>query len=308
MGQLAFTGTQLLIGMIAIFVLVVAAIFILRSLLSSKDPDSLAEKYREREGGSPLAARNKYPEADAFKLSGPIWNAGLALSLLATVLAFNWTTYEEVVDIPDDALEMEEDIEVEPPRTAEPPPPPPPPPPPVIEEVPEEEIEEEEEPVFEDQSVEVEEETPPPPPPPKKEAPPPPPPPPPPPEPEVEEIFKVVEQMPRFPGCENEAGDDKAKKACADKKMLQFIYKNIKYPAIARENGVEGTVVIQFVVEKDGSIKDARIVRDIGAQCGSEALRVVNMMNSMGGKWTPGKQRGKSVRVQFNLPVKFRLE
>ena len=96
MGQLAFTGTQLLIGMIAIFVLVVAAIFILRSLLSSKDPDSLAEKYREREGGSPLTARNKYPEADAFKLSGPIWNAGLALSLLATVLAFNWTTYEAV--------------------------------------------------------------------------------------------------------------------------------------------------------------------------------------------------------------------
>ena len=114
--------------------------------------------------------------------------------------------------------------------------------------------------------------------------------------------------MPRFPGCENEGGDHKAKKQCADKKMLQFIYKNIKYPAIARENGVEGTVVIQFVVEKDGSIKDAKIVRDIGAQCGGEALKVVQMMNSMGQKWTPGKQRGKSVRVQFNLPVKFRLE
>ena len=114
--------------------------------------------------------------------------------------------------------------------------------------------------------------------------------------------------MPRFPGCENEAGDNKAKKACADKKMLEFIYKNIKYPAIARENGVEGTVVIQFVVEKDGTIKDARTVRDIGAQCGAEALRVVNLMNTKGKKWIPGKQRGKSVRVQFNLPVKFRLE
>ena len=130
----------------------------------------------------------------------------------------------------------------------------------------------------------------------------------PPPEPEVEEIFKVVEQMPRFPGYESEAGDNRAKKACADKKMLEFIYKNIKYPAIARENGVEGTVVIQFVVEKDGSISGARTVRDIGAQCGSEALRVVNLMNSQGKKWTPGKQRGKSVKVQFNLPVKFRLE
>jgi len=257
MGQLSFTGTQLLLGMIAIFVLIVAAIFILRSVLSGKEPEALAEKYGSQSGGSPLTARNKYPEADAFKLSGPIWNAGLALSLLATVLAFNWTTYEEVVDIPEGALELEEDFEVEPPRTAEPPPPPPPPPPPVIEEVPEEEIEEEEEPVFEDQTLEVEEE---------------------------------------------------AKKACADKAMLQFIYKNIKYPAIARENGVQGTVVIQFVVEKDGSIKDARTVRDIGAQCGAEALRVVNLMNTQGKKWTPGKQRGKSVRVQFNLPVKFRLE
>ena len=86
------------------------------------------------------------------------------------------------------------------------------------------------------------------------------------------------------------------------------MYSGMNYPPIARENGVEGTVVIQFVVEKDGTIKDARTVRDIGAQCGAEALRVVNLMNTKGKKWTPGKQRGKSVRVQFNLPVKFRLE
>lgn len=140
-----------------------------------------------------------------------------------------------------------------------------------------------------------------------KPAPPPPPPPPPPAEDNDVEIFKVVEEMPRFPGCENEATTE-AKKACADKKMLEFIYKNIKYPAIARENGVEGTAVITFVVEKDGSVKDARIVRDIGAQCGQEALRVVNMMNESNLKWTPGKQRGRSVRVQFNLPVRFKLE
>ena len=118
----------------------------------------------------------------------------------------------------------------------------------------------------------------------------------------------MVEQIPRLPGCENESGGETAKKQCADKKMLEFIYKNIKYPAIARENGVEGTCVIQFVVEKDGSVTDARVVRDIGAQCGDEALRVVNLMNSQGIKWTPGKQRGRPVRVQFNLPVKFKLE
>ena len=116
----------------------------------------------------------------------------------------------------------------------------------------------------------------------------------------------MVEEMPRFPGCENEP--EAERKTCADKAMLQFIYKNIKYPPIARENGVEGTVVVTFVVEKDGSISDARVLRDIGAQCGSEALRVVQMMNSMGQKWSPGKQRGRPVKVQFNLPVKFRLE
>jgi protein TonB len=98
------------------------------------------------------------------------------------------------------------------------------------------------------------------------------------------------------------------RKSVRIRKMLEFIYKNIKYPAIARENGVEGTVVVQFVVEKDGSIANAKVVRDIGAQCGQEAMRVVQMMNQKGLKWTPGKQRGRPVKVQFNLPVKFRLE
>jgi protein TonB len=112
--------------------------------------------------------------------------------------------------------------------------------------------------------------------------------------------------MPRFPGCEDLPTKEE-KKQCADKKMLEFIYKNIKYPAIARENGVEGTVVIQFVVEKNGEITDAAIVRDIGAQCGQEALRVVSLMNQQNIKWTPGMQRGRPVRVQFNLPVKFRF-
>jgi len=141
---------------------------------------------------------------------------------------------------------------------------------------------------------------------PVEEAPPPPPPPPPPPAPEVEEIFTVVEEMPRFPGCEDKPKAER--KACADQKMLQFIYKNIKYPAIARENGVEGSVVIRFYIDKDGSVKEPQILKDIGAGTGSEAMRVVNMMNGMSEKWTPGKQRGKPVKVYFNLPVKFRLE
>jgi len=105
-----------------------------------------------------------------------------------------------------------------------------------------------------------------------------------------EEVFKVVEQQPQYP--DGEAA------------MLKFIYSNIKYPAIARDNGVDGTVYVSFVVEKDGSITSVKVVRDIGGGCGEEAMRVVKMFP----KWNPGKQRGRPVRVQFNLPVKFKLE
>jgi protein TonB len=301
--DISLAGAPLAVTILGIVTLIFALIVIMRYTYAKKSAAELAQKYKEAGGAAKVGARTKFPEVDVFGLSGTFFNLGLAFSLALTVLAFSWTQYEDVVFVPEGALEYEEDILMEPPRTAEPPPPPPPPPPPVIEEVPEEEILEEEQVEFVDQSVE--EET-------IIQAPvpkaPPPPPPPPPPDPVVEEIFKVVEEMPRFPGCEDQGGTTQEKKACADKKMLEFIYKNIKYPAIARENGVEGTVVIQFVVEKDGAISDAKIVRDIGAQCGQESLRVVNLMNSENLKWIPGKQRGRPVKVQFNLPVKFKLE
>ncbi|MBK8489563.1 MAG: TonB family protein [Saprospirales bacterium] len=293
------TGNWLGVAFIGIVALVLGLIFIVRALFAGKSSQSLSSKYQSGPEKSVLDVRNKYPEVDVFQLSSTFFNFGLMVAIGLTVLAFSWTTYEKVVNIPTGALEFDEEIEIEPPRTAEPPPPPPPPPPPVIQEVPEELIEEDQQVDFTDQSIEEETvvEAP------KVEAAPPPPPPPPPPQPKVEEIFKVVEDMPRFPGCEDESNKDDRKK-CAEQKMLEYIYKNIKYPAIARENGVEGTVVITFVVEKDGAITDARIARDIGAQCGQEALRVVDDMP----KWVPGKQRGRAVRVQFNLPVKFKLE
>jgi periplasmic protein TonB len=133
------------------------------------------------------------------------------------------------------------------------------------------------------------------------------PPPPQPPKTVEDEIFKVVEQMPRFPGCEDK-GTDKEKDDCAKGKMLEYIYKNLKYPAIARENGVEGQAVLQFVVDKDGSITDVKIARDPGAGCGAAAESVILSMNNMGKKWTPGKQRGRAVKVLYTLPVKFKLE
>ena len=161
---------------------------------------------------------------------------------------------------------------------------------------------------------------PPPPPPPSRELAPPPPPgaPQPPPKkqateqiqlatpdkapPEGDPIFKVVEEQPRFPGCEHMA-DKQERQKCAQELMLMHIYKNIKYPADARKKGVEGMVVVTYIIEKDGTVSNAKVIRDIGAGCGNEAVRVVNSMP----KWIPGKQRGKPVRVQYNLPVKFSL-
>ncbi len=304
--DLSFGGSTVGLIFLGLILLILGIIFFLRSRYRGQDPEVVAGAHSDSSWS--LASRNKYPEVNPFRLSKSILLFGVAASLLLTLLAFSWTRFEKEVYIPEGALELDEEIEIEPPRTAEPPPPPPPPPPPVIEEVPEEEIEEEEQPVFEDQTIEEDTEIVEEPPEIEEEAPPPPPPPPPPPKPEVEEIFKIVEQRPRFPGCENEAGDNAAKEKCAQQKMLEFLYKNIKYPAIAKENGIEGSAVISFVVEKDGSITDTRIVRDVSGGCGKEALRVVNMMNNMPQKWTPGKQRGRAVRVQYNLPVKFKLE
>ncbi len=137
---------------------------------------------------------------------------------------------------------------------------------------------------------------------------PPPPPPPPPPSPSDEPLFKVVEKMPRFPGCENAPGDDIAKENCAKGKMLEYIYGTLIYPEEAKQNKVEGTVVTQFTVQPDGSIGDIKIVRDIGAGCGDAAKNILESMNNLPEKWTPGMQRGRPVNVLYTLPVRFKLD
>jgi protein TonB len=125
---------------------------------------------------------------------------------------------------------------------------------------------------------------------------------------DIDEIEKFVEEMPRFPGCESTGGSIEDRKACSDKKLLEYLYKNLKYPVIARENGVQGRVYIQFVVEKDGSISGAKIVRDAEAGLGQSALKVVEEMNNLPAKWTPGKKQGSVVRVLYTLPVTFTLQ
>ena len=110
-------------------------------------------------------------------------------------------------------------------------------------------------------------------------------------DPEEQTIFEVVEQMPEYPNG-GMAG------------LMQFLSKNIKYPTIAQENGTQGRVTVQFVVNKDGSIVDAKVLRGVDPYLDKEALRVINSMP----KWKPGMQRGKPVRVKYTVPVMFRLQ
>ena len=109
-------------------------------------------------------------------------------------------------------------------------------------------------------------------------------------DPEPEKVFDMVEQMPTFPGGQAE--------------LMAYLGKNIKYPTIAQENGTQGRVIIQFVVERDGSITDVRVARGVDPYLDKEAVRVVQHMP----KWIPGKQNGKAVRVKFTVPVMFRLQ
>jgi TonB family protein len=102
-------------------------------------------------------------------------------------------------------------------------------------------------------------------------------------------IFQVVEEMPEFPGGENA--------------MRKFIADNVKYPESAKKEGISGKVYVSFVISKDGEVKDAKVVRGVNSALDEEALRVINSMPD----WTPGKQRGKKVDVQFTLPINFAL-
>lgn len=105
----------------------------------------------------------------------------------------------------------------------------------------------------------------------------------------TETVFTVVEENAMFPGGQDE--------------LIKYLALNIQYPKQAKVRGVEGLVYVSFVVEKDGSLTDIKLLRDIGSGCGQEALRVVQEMP----KWKPAKLKGETVRMQFNLPVKFTL-
>lgn len=109
-------------------------------------------------------------------------------------------------------------------------------------------------------------------------------------EPAEEQVFDMVEQMPTFPGGPAE--------------LMSYISSHLKYPTIAQENGTQGRVICQFVVGKDGSVRDVTVVRALDPYCDKEAVRVIHSMP----KWIPGKQNGKAVAVKYTVPIVFRLQ
>jgi len=224
----------------------------------------------------------KSPKANLEVHKGTYALMGLVLGISLLFFAFEWSTETKKLDenvIVQDVL-AEEEIEITR-RDPTPPPPPPPPEPetPEIIEVVEEKVDTKLDIQVEDDQSQRQAQTyvPPPPPKPKQEE-------------VTEEIFVVVENQPEFPG--------------GNAAMMKFLSENIKYPVIAQENGIQGRVICNFVVEKDGSITDVQVVRGVDPSLDREAVRVIQQMP----RWTPGKQRGQAVRVRFTLPVVFRLQ
>ena len=107
--------------------------------------------------------------------------------------------------------------------------------------------------------------------------------------PEAEGAFDVVEKMPEFPGGIGE--------------LMKFLSMTVKYPEAAEKAGTQGRVIVSFIVEKDGSVSNAKVQKSVSEELDAEALRVVNAMPN----WTPGKQKGQAVRVKYTIPISFRL-
>ena len=225
----------------------------------------------------------KSPKANIETHKSTFLLMGMVVALAVLFVGFEWSSSISKLDestIVQDVL-AEEEIEITQ-RDPEPPPPPPPPEPevPEIIEVTEEKVETKIDlsSLEDDQSrAQVQTYTPPPPPKPVEEE-------------ATDEIFVVVEQQPEFPG--------------GTTALMKFLGDNINYPVIAQENGIQGRVIMNFVVERDGSISDVQVVRGQDPSLDREAERVIKTMP----KWKPGQQRGKPVRVRFTLPVVFRLQ
>ena len=230
----------------------------------------------------------KNPKADLSKNSSLYFVIGLSVILLISWQAIEWKTYEKDL-YGYEALNVDDDDDEEVPITEQiktPPPPPPPPPAPEVIEVVEDE-EEVEETVIEstetDQEeivevVEVEEV-----------------------EEDIDVPFAVIEDVPIYPGCEKVPKAQR--RTCFQDQINKHIRKNFRYPEIAQEMGIQGRVYVQFVIAKDGAITNIRM-RGPDKNLEKEAQRIISKLPQM----TPGKQRGRAVRVPFSIPITFRLQ
>ena len=230
----------------------------------------------------------KNPEADLNKNRNLYFVIGLTFVLGVTWGAVEYKSYERKIDLTngDMLVDDEEDVPItEQLKTPPPPPPPPPPAPEVIEIVEdEEEVEEtviestesDEEMVIEDIVVEDDFD-------------------------DIDVPFAVIEDVPIFPGCESVAKSQR--RACFQEQMNQHIRKNFRYPDIAQEMGIQGRVYVNFIISKDGTITNIRM-RGPDKNLENEAARIIGRLPQM----TPGRQRGRAVRVPFSIPITFRLQ
>ena len=234
----------------------------------------------------------KNPKADLTKNSSLYFAIGLAAVLFISWQAIEWKTYDKsgygyealnVEDEDDEEVPITEQL-----KTPPPPPPPPPPAPEVIEIVEdEEEVEEtviestetDQEEIVEIEDIEVEDDFE-----------------------DVDVPFAVIEDVPIYPGCERVAKSER--RNCFQNKILKHIRDTFRYPEIAQEMGISGKVYMQFVIDKDGTIADIKVLRTPDKNLGKEATRIISRLPKM----TPGKQRGRPVRVPFSIPITFRLQ
>ena len=274
---------------ILIFFIVASKYLTQFTMNGGKTPEQIIESHKDDDANKRFLV--KYPEADIRTTKMVLLALGFIFAFGTSVYAFKYkNTLENNVTLAN--TEIDEDFEVDAPPTEQvkPPPPPPPPPPPEIEVVDDDEILEDE-PEIEDLEVEADEEIEIPEAPEEE------------PEEEVKEekIFLVVEDMPKFKGCENLSGE--AAKACTGNKIREFAAK-VEFPDAALSNDIEGKVYVSFVVGKDGKITDVELLRGVHKLLDNAALRHIKNMPKFA---SPGKQRGKSVRVKYQIPIVFQI-
>jgi len=212
----------------------------------------------------------KNPDISLEKKKGLFFQIGLVITLVIVLGAFEWKSYDKVAYNLGQLNLDDIEEEIIPITKQEVKPPPPPPPPPEVIEIVEDDVEIEDEIEIEDTESDEDVEI-------EIE------------EEDDEEFFMVVENMPEFPG--------------GDLGLMKYIQKNVKYPAIAKEYNITGKVYVSFIVDKKGSVTNVKIVRGVDKNLDAEAMRVVKSLP----KYKPGKQRGKSVRVMFTIPINFTL-